>query len=99
MPTVSTAPVRKTQDWVLRTVRDSQQAAVDTVSLWAKVVEKATPATKVLSLTKQLPSPKSIVDPTFDLAEKVLGAQRQFASSVIGPVEPAKATRKASTGA
>jgi hypothetical protein len=94
---VTTAPVLKTKDWVLSTVRDSQQAAVDTVSLWSKVIEKATPATKVLSLTKQLPSPKSIVDPTFDLAEKVIDAQRQFALSLVGPVAPGKTTRKATS--
>lgn len=95
MATATAAPVQKTQDWILRTVRESQQAVVDTVSIWAKVVEHAAPSTGKLSLPKQVPSVKSIVDPTFDLAEKLLEAQRQFATSVVDSVSPStKPTRK-----
>jgi hypothetical protein len=81
MATATSAQVRKTQDWVLRTIKESQRAASETVSIWASVVEQAVPVTKKISVPKSLPTTK-IVGPTFDLAEKVLEAQREFATNV-----------------
>jgi hypothetical protein len=101
MATATTTPVRKTQDWVLRTVKESQKAVSDTVSIWANVVEHAIPATKKLAIPKTVPTTK-IVGPTFDLAEKVLEAQRQFATSVadaVGAPIVRKPARKTTAGA
>jgi hypothetical protein len=91
MPTPTATSIRKSQDWLLRTARDSQKAVADTVSIWSSVVEQAAPVTKKISLTKQIPSATSIVGPTFDFAEKLLEAQRQFVSNVVDAALPARA--------
>lgn len=90
MAEVTSAPVRKTQDWVLQTVRESQKAVVDTVSIWAKVFNTVAPATTSVKLPKQFPTATSIINPTFDLAEKLLEAQRAYVTSLATSLTVAK---------
>jgi hypothetical protein len=75
--------VTNLQDQFLENVRRSQQAVVDAIGVWAESVEKAVPDASARTAGGRLPRADEIVDNTFDFAEKLLGAQRQFAKSVL----------------
>ena len=72
------------QNSILSAVRESQTALVDVVRSWTEITEQ---------LTRSLPLPVAgidlagAVDRGFDLAERTLAAQRQFALTLVGVVD------------
>ena len=91
------------QEQILQTIRKSQEAVVDGVRAWSEAIEKVALPLPSNPLADQLPKPIDAVDAAFDLAEQLLGAQREFAHNLLGAAEPivertkeqtAKATRK-----
>lgn len=79
---------RASQDQILTTVRQSQQAVVDAVAAWAKAVENVVPPLPAIPGAGELPTPEAVVDNAFDFASKLLDAQHEFARSVIAAAAP-----------
>jgi hypothetical protein len=76
---------KNTQEQFLAAFKQSQKVVVDAVGAWAKVAEAAVPAVPVPSA---LPKPKDVVENTFDYAEKLLKAQRDFAKEIFTAAAP-----------
>ena len=79
--------VRAGQEQFLETVRQSQQAYVDAVGAWAKSVDESSVPT--VPGLDTLPSAEEVVENTFDFAEKLLAAQREFTRNLIAAATPA----------
>ena len=94
MATSTAEYVQSAQEAALKTLRDSQQAIIDAVGAWAEAVERISPPTPSLPLADQLPSPKELMETSFDFAEQLLKAQREFAESVLAAAEPAFASKE-----
>jgi hypothetical protein len=75
--------VTSLQNQFLENFRRSQQAVVDSIGVWAESVEKAAPDASRRTVGGRFSSAEEIVDNTFDFAESLLGAQRQFAKKVL----------------
>jgi hypothetical protein len=88
MSTITDA-ARITQEQLLATVRQSQEAVVDAVATWARAVEGIVPAVPAVPGAEHLPKPEAVVEGAFDFAQKLLDAQRDFARSVISAAAPA----------
>jgi hypothetical protein len=74
--------VGSVQDQWVENIRRSQKTVLDALGLWAESVERLVP--DVSSTTSgALPTPEEVVDNTFDFAERLLGAQRSFAKSLL----------------
>jgi hypothetical protein len=99
MPTTATDFAQTAQEQTLRTILQTQQAVVEAVRTWANALEKAVPPTPTLPFAEQLPSPQEVVQTSFDFAEQLLKAQREFAENVLAAaapvVEPKPAPRPA----
>jgi hypothetical protein len=89
MATSTAEYVQSAQEATLKTLRDSQQAIIDAIRAWAEAVERISPPTPAMPLADQLPSPKEVVETSFDFAEQLRNAQREFAESVLAAAEPA----------
>jgi hypothetical protein len=76
-----TRTVTDPQRYLLRTVRQSQAAVIDTIRTWTTVTEQ-------LTRTLRVPVPDldfaGAVDRVFDVAEQTLAVQRQLALTVAG---------------
>jgi hypothetical protein len=79
---------KASQDQILSTVRQSQQAVVDAVAAWAKAVENIVPPTPTLPGVDELPKPEAVIDSAFDFAGKLLDAQHDFARNVLKAAAP-----------
>ena len=88
MSTTLTEAAQASQDQILSTVRQSQQAVVDSVAAWAKAVENLVPPVPSLPGTDELLKPEAVVDNAFDFASKLLDAQHEFARSVLAAAAP-----------
>ena len=89
MSTTSTKQTASTaQEQTLKSIRETQQAVVEAVRTWADAVEKTVPAVPSLPYAEELPSPKEIVHTSFDFAEQLLKAQREFAENVLAAASP-----------
>ena len=88
MTTTINEAARASQDQILGTVRQSQQAVVDAVAAWAKAVENLIPPAPAIPGTEDLPKPDALVDNAFDFAARLLDAQREFAHGVIAAAAP-----------
>ena len=88
MSTTVTEAAKASQDQILTTVRQSQQAVVDAVAAWAKAVESVVPPAPALPGADKLPTPAAVVDNAFDFASKLLDAQHDFARSVLAAAAP-----------
>jgi len=88
MATSTAEYVQSAQEAALKTLRDSQQAIIDAVGAWAEAVERISPPTPSLPLADQLPSPKELMETSFDFAEQLLKAQREFAENLIAAAAP-----------
>jgi hypothetical protein len=85
------------QEQFLEAVRANQQAIVDTVSAWSQTVQAYAPTAPALPEIDQLPSPEQIIDNTFDLVEKLVAGQRQFARDLVKAAAPARAAAERAT--
>jgi hypothetical protein len=86
--TTLTDAAKASQDQILTTVRQSQQAVVDAVAAWAKAVENLVPPVPSIPGSDELPKPEALVDNAFDFASKLLDAQHEFARSVLAAAAP-----------
>jgi hypothetical protein len=91
MSTNATEFAQNAQEQTLGTIRQSQQAVVEAVHAWAQAVEKAVPETPALPFANELPTPQEIVQTSFDFAEQLLKAQREFAENLIAAAAPVTA--------
>lgn len=88
MSTTMNEIARASQEQILSTVRQSQQAVVDAVAAWAKAVEGVVPPPPAIPGSEELPKPQAVVENAFDFAQKLLDAQREFARNVIAAAAP-----------
>jgi len=94
MPTTPTEYVQSAQEQTLKTLRDGQQAIIDSIRAWAEAVERIVPQTPVLPFSEQLPSPQEVVQTSFDFAEQLFKTQREFAENVLAAAEPVLSPKK-----
>jgi hypothetical protein len=97
MPTTTPKPseyVQSAQEQTLKTLRDGQQAIIDSIRAWAEAVERIVPQTPALPFSEQLPSPQEIVQTSFNFAEQLLKTQREFAENVLAAAEPVLTPKK-----
>ena len=81
--------VKLAQDQTLKTIRETQHAVVEAVRAWADTVEKLVPAVPVsVPFAEAIPTPQEIVHTSFDFAEQLLKAQREFAENVLAAASP-----------
>ena len=86
---MTTTPITpNVQDRVLGAVQQAQDTYVDLFSKVSDTVGQALPALPD-PVRKRLTSARGIVDGSFDLAEKLLEANRQFAINLIDAAVPA----------
>jgi hypothetical protein len=73
------------QDELLKVIRTSQETVVEAVRTWVETVKAVTPkvSSAQLPLADKLPKPQDIVTSAYDLAEKLLSSQRQFAKELV----------------
>ena len=88
MSTTATKQAASAQEQTLKSIRETQHAVVEAVRTWADAVEKTVPAVPSLPYAEELPSPKEIVHTSFDFAEQLLKAQREFAENVLAAASP-----------
>jgi hypothetical protein len=88
MPTTATEYAQTAQEQTLTTIRQTQQAVVEAVRSWASAVEKSVPEIPAAPFAEQLPSAQEVVQTSFDFAEQLLKAQREFAESVLAAAAP-----------
>jgi len=97
MPTTTPKPseyVQSAQEQTLKTLRDGQQAIIDSIRAWAEAVERIVPQTPTLPFSEQLPSAQEIVQTSFNFAEQLLKTQREFAENVLAAAEPVLTPKK-----
>ena len=88
---------QKGQEQFLEAVRANQQAIVDAVSAWSQAFQAYAPAAPQLPEVDELPTPEQIIDNTFDLVEKLVEGQRQFACDLVKASAPARAAAESAT--
>ena len=88
MSSTITDAAKASQEQILTTVRQSQQAVVDAVAAWAKAVENVVPAVPAVPGTDELPKPETVVDNAFEFASQLLDAQHDFARRVLAAAAP-----------
>ena len=84
MSATVTELAQKGQEQFLQAVRDSQRLIVEAVGAWAQTVQ---------GLASAAP-PVPTVDGTFDLVEKLVASQREFAHDLIAAAAPATKAAK-----
>lgn len=77
------------QEKSLEALKQSQAAVIDIVDTWAKAVEKAVDELPAIPVAASLPTIDEIVKTSFDYADKLLGAQREFAQKLADASAPA----------
>ena len=98
MITSTADAVRASQDQFLTAVRDGHRTIAESVAAWAAAVEKMAPAAAPPAGPPALhavPTPDAVVDNTFDFAQRLLNAQRDFARDVVSATAPIRAGRAA----
>jgi hypothetical protein len=80
---------QKGQEQYIEAVRESQQAVVDAVGAWAQTVQGIAAAFPPVPGADRLPDTQTIVDNQFDLVEKLVAGQREFARNLIAATSPA----------
>lgn len=71
------------QERTLTALRQTHSATIEAVENWAKAVESAAPERPAMPVLSALPTPEELIRNSFDFAEKLLGAQREFAQDLI----------------
>jgi hypothetical protein len=90
---------QKGQEQFLAAVRESQQAVVDAVGAWAQTVQGIASAAPPIPGADQLPSAQTVIDNTFDLVDKLVASQREFAHNLLTATSPASKTTASATKA
>ena len=95
MPATYNEYVQTAQEQTLKSIRETQQAVVEAVKTWAEAVESSVPEIPSHPLADELPSPNEIIQTSFEFAEQLLKAQRDFAESVLAASAPVLVTQTA----
>jgi hypothetical protein len=88
MSTTVNELARSSQEQILATVKQSQEAVVEAVAAWAKAVEGLTPSLPAMPGAEELPKPQAVIENAFDFAQKLLDAQRDFSRKVLAAATP-----------
>ena len=80
---------QKGQEQFLAAVRESQQAVVDGVGAWAQTVQGIASAAPPIPGAGQLPDAQTFIDNMFDLVDKLVATQREFAHNLVAAASPA----------
>ena len=80
---------QEVQAEIIKTVRKSQEAVVESIRTWADTVRTMTlPLPEVnVPFSDKLPKPEELVQNAYDFAEKLLASQRKFAEDVLHATE------------
>jgi hypothetical protein len=79
---------RASEEQILATVRQSQEAVVEAVAAWAKAVESLIPSLPPVPGAEELPKPQAVIENAFDFAQKLLDAQRDFSRNLLAAAAP-----------
>jgi hypothetical protein len=90
---------QKGQEQFLAAVRESQQSVVDAVGAWAQTVQGIASAAPPIPGADQPPSAQTVIDNTFDLVDKLVASQREFAHNLLTATSPASKTTASATKA
>ena len=90
MPSTSTSTQQELQDQFLSIVRKSQEMALDVIKSMVDTVQTITPKLPSVDVpfADKLPKPQDVVASGYDLAEKLLSSQRQFADELVKATAP-----------
>jgi hypothetical protein len=80
---------QKGQEQFLAAIRESQQAVVDAVGAWAQTVQGIASTAPPIPGVEQLPDAQTVIDNTFDLVDKLVASQREFAHNLVTASSPA----------
>jgi predicted component of type VI protein secretion system len=94
MSTTATEFVQTAQEQTIKSIRQTQQVVIEAVRTWATAVEKTMPESPALPFADELPSPKEIVQTSFEFAEKLLKTQREFAESLLAATKSKSPAQK-----
>ncbi len=64
-------------------VKQSQQIALDAISTWADTVGKVVPQLPTLPFAPPVPELRETIDISFDVAQDLLNAQREFTTNLV----------------
>jgi len=87
----ATEMVSAWEDQVLETVRQSQDAVVKPVRLWAEASKNLIPelpSLPSLPFSDQIPTLAELVERYFQYADKLLGAQKEYIRAVLEAAAP-----------
>jgi hypothetical protein len=88
MSTTVNEIARASQEQILATVKQSQEAVTEAVAAWAKAVEGLVPSLPAMPGAEELPKPQAVIENAFDFAQKLLDAQRDFSRKVLAAATP-----------
>jgi hypothetical protein len=71
------------QDQVLGALKQSQDAVIKAVETWTGAIGQLPAPAIEIPFADELPKPEEIVETTFDFAQKLLDAQRDFSRNVL----------------
>jgi len=87
------------QGEILKTVRKSQEAVVEAITVCADAVQAIKPPLPDVNIpfTDKLPQPGELVAGAYDFAEQLLATQRKFAEDVLAVTAPLYTSEHAPT--
>jgi hypothetical protein len=90
---------QKVQEQALETVRKTQDAVIEAVTLWTETANnlaaqlpdfaKDYKGPEFGDFTKQFPTAAEVIDSNFDFAQRLLANQRDFAQRIVAATQPA----------
>jgi hypothetical protein len=90
---------QKGQEQFLAAVRESQQAVVDAVGAWSQTMQGIASAAPPIPGADQLPATQTVIDNTFDLVDKLVASQREFAHNLVAATSPETKTKTTASAA
>lgn len=88
LPAVPPETISAFQDQVLEMVRQGQDAVIKMVQTWAEATAGFTPGLPALPFTDQIPETVEVLDSTFAFLDRLLDAQKDFATAALDAAQP-----------
>jgi hypothetical protein len=76
------------ENQVLESVRQSQDAVVKVVGMWAEAGGNLIPKPLPLPYSDQIPAPAELVEQYFQYSAKLLNTQKEFVDAVLDAAQP-----------
>jgi len=76
------------EDQVFETVKQGQEAIVKAVRTWADASKNIIPDLPALPFADQMPNTSELVENAFAFADKLIAAQREFATAILDAAKP-----------